>query len=318
MTTQSTSPRPASRWQFTGYGRPIAGFCQWPAKMVNPSNPDGWYWSRCGASKSSVCPECAELKRGDIAAVGRSGWIDAPTGRGYFVTLTAPGGDVLPWDRERCLHGSAVPCSGAIGCVVEHGAMARWHEGLGQRWSWFVTEVRRLTGLEVQFFKTFEVQKRGALHIHTMLRVEGVITDRRFRAAIKLAASRWGFGKQVDIKTVDLADTETAAKVAGYCAKYASKSSDALVDVHRMDWHTGEFRPVGLRSWSASRSWGDTMKSIKLRRCQWAATSGATAAAGDPLPPGAAVGGALDSNQGIYATGSGADLCSVSVAADLL
>jgi hypothetical protein len=212
-----------------------------------------------------------------------------------------------------------VPCSGSIGCQVEPLALAVWHAGLGQRWSWFVTDLRRLTGVQVEFFKTWEVQRRGALHLHSMMRPEGVISDRRFRAAIKLAARRWGFGEQVDIKVVDLADSEQAAKVAGYCAKYASKSADDLVDVRRVNMTTGEFLPVGLRSWSASRSWGDTMGTIRQRRCQWAALQAAAGQArGSVTATGDAVGGALDSNQGIYAGRSGSDVCDAPESAALL
>jgi len=291
-------------YQFAGYGSPIPGYCEMPAKLVDTSNPDAWYWSKCGAARSSKCPPCAEVKRGDVAAVGRSGWVDCPSDRGYFVTLTAPGADVLRWDVAKCNHGSAVPCSGKIGCKVDEHDLARWHDGLGQRWSWFITELRRLLGCDVQFFKTWELQSRGALHTHSMLKVDGPVTDRRFRAAVRLAASRWGFGRQVDVQMVDLSDSLNAAKAAGYCAKYASKSADDLTGVDRLDvW--GEIRPVGLRSWSASRRWGDTMSVVRQRRCAWAAAA-ATANVGGAAANamcGGTVGAALDPYQNIYATG---------------
>jgi hypothetical protein len=222
--------------------------------------------------------------------------------RGYFTTLTAPGADRLPWDLEQCHHSVGVPCSGKIGCRVQENALAIWHDDLGQRWSWFMTEIRRLLpGVTIEFFKTWEPQYRGALHLHSMMRVTGPCTDRRFRAAVKLAASRWGFGPQVDVQQVDLADPVNAARKAGYCAKYATKSADALPAVRRLNPRTGELRLGGMRSWSASRSWGDTMAAVKLRRCQWAQTQangGGTAPAGST---GGAGGGALDSYQDQYA-----------------
>lgn len=309
--------RAVTGYRFSHWAPPIEGFCNMPRVMVDVSTGE-WYHGRCGSARPSRCAPCSEVKRGDIAAIGRSGWIDNPADRGYFITLTAPGADVLPWDRSRCSHSPGVPCSGSIGCQVESLALALWHDGVGQRWSWFMTEVRRLSGVDVQFFKTWELQRRGALHLHSMMRPDGVISDRRFRAAIRLAASRYGFGGQVDVQVFSLSDTEAAARSAGYVAKYASKSADDLPTVARCDRYTGEIRPVGLRSWSSSRRWGDTMASIRLRRCQWAATTAAGTVAGDPTP-GAAVGGALDSNQGIYANGdqSGSVLVSVSAAQPL-
>lgn len=290
-----------SGYRFSHWGRPIDGFCQMPRVMVDVSNPAEWYHGRCGSARPSRCAPCAEIKRGDIASIGRSGWIDQPGDRGYFVTLTPPGADVLPWDRSLCHHSDGVPCSGSIGCKAEHGALAEWHGRVGQRWSWFMTELRRLSGVDVQFFKTWELQRRGALHLHSMMRPDGMISDRRFRACIRLAASRYGFGGQVDVQVFSLSDTQAAARSAGYVAKYASKSSDDLCTVDRVDFDTGEFMPVGLRSWSSSRRWGDTMASIKLRRCQWA--TAAAAAAGAPATADDAAGIGLDLNQGIYANG---------------
>lgn len=292
-----------SGWQFAGYGAPIPGYCEMPAKMVDPSRPDEWYWRRCGCARPSRCAPCAEIKRNDVAAVGRSGWTDRLAERGWWVTLTAPGADVLPWDRALCSHSAGVPCSGKIGCQVEAEALAIWHDQLGQRWSWFVTELRRELDCDVQFFKTWEPQDRGALHAHSMMRTDEPLTERRMVAAVKAAALRWGFGEQVKCEMVDLGDTLQAAKCAGYCAKYSSKGADALPSVRRLNCATGEVRHGGYRSWSSSRRWGDTMASVKLRRCQWAASMAAarTAAAGLDGD-----GVALDSYQGNYATGDAA------------
>ena len=295
--------RAVNVWQFGGYGPPIDGFCEMPCKMVDTTRPDEWYWSRCGASRPSRCAPCAEVKRRDVAAVGRSGWTDSPADRGWWVTLTAPGADLLPWDSSRCNHSSGVRCSGDIGCVVEAHALAIWHNELGQRWSWFVTELRRELDCDVQFFKTWEQQSRGALHAHSMMRTDEPVSERCFTAAVKAAALRWGFGEQIKVEMVDLGDSLKAARVAGYCAKYASKGADALPSVQRLNCATGEMRLGGYRSWSSSRRWGSTMASVKLRRCQWAASMAAarTAAAG--------LGGdgvALDSYQGNYTTGEAA------------
>ncbi|MEK7426446.1 MAG: hypothetical protein AAB131_21685 [Actinomycetota bacterium] len=84
---------------------------------------------------------------------------------------------------------------------------------------------------------------------------------------------------------------------AGYCAKYCSKSADVLPDVVRVNVH-GEVRHGGLRAWSASRLWGDTMRVIDARRKAWA--GGGWSRNETPDPVGAE--GALDLNVNLYAT----------------
>jgi len=284
----------------------VIGWCSSPQRLVCIICNE-WHLVRCKSSRSSKCGHCAELKRLDVASIGRSGWTDRPTDRGYWVTLTAPGQSVLPWDRRQCRHSGGVVCGGERGCVVDAQALAIWHDGMGMRWSHWVTAVRRALGpsVTVDFFKTYEPQQRGALHIHAMVRVSGAVAAKRVETVMRWAASRsWiGFGRQATIAPVDLSDGRSVARTAGYCAKYASKSADALPDVLRLNAATGEVRHGGLRSWSASRSWGDTMRCINIRRRAWAAgaaTSGATQLAA--CTAGAAgAGGALDLNQKHYA-----------------
>jgi hypothetical protein len=194
--------------------------------------------------------------------------------------------------------------------VVDAVTAAAWHADIGQRWSWLVTELRRQLGpgVRVEFVKTWELQQRGVLHAHVLMRVEGVVSDRRVRAALKLARMRWGFGKQTKVETVDLSNSEAVARVSGYLAKYVSKNADVLPGVQRLDRETGEMQYGAVRPWSASRSWGDTMRSIRERRAVFAqeraAASGAVSVGGAPAQPiGAAAGGALDLNQDRYADG---------------
>lgn len=305
-----------SDWRHCSTSAPVPGYCSMPGLMVNVWTGEH-YLARCGSARPSRCEWCAERHRGDVAAVGRSGWADRMADRGYWVTLTAPGVGVLPWDRARCTHSAGVDCSGSIGCVVEADALARWHDALPAAWTHFMTDLRRLlnpgvTGpldsmpVQVEFFKTYEPQLRGALHVHSMMRVAGVVTDRRFRAAFRLAAFRNGFGRSIDCVMVDISQSIEAARKAGYCAKYASKNADALPAVRRINSTTGEISHGGLRAWSSSRHWGDSMKLVKDRRaCWWAGgTGGGVRSGGLPGAP-AGDGVALDSYQEIYASVAG-------------
>ena len=289
-----------SKWRHAGQGTRLGDdWCANPQRFVNVETGDH-FDRRCGSARPSRCAYCAEIKRGDIAAIGRSGWTDRPADSGFWLTLTAPGEDVLPWDRTKCTHSPGIKCSGDIGCVCEAQALARWHDDVAQRWSWFVTDLRRELKTDVQFFKTYEPQKREALHIHAMARAAGV-TERRFRAAVRLCARRWGFGPQSKCELIDLTNPVNAARKAGYCAKYSTKSADHLPDVVRVN-SAGEIRIGGLRSWSSSRQWGCTMKHLAERRRNW--WLGADVSVIDGVdadaPPGAA--GALDLYGDFYAT----------------
>ena len=249
--------------------------------------------------------------RRNVARVGRSGWLDRPTDRGYFVTLTAPGEDILPWDSSQCRHGYETPCSGSIGCRCQLAPLLAWNESLPMRWSHFVEYVRREIRkidprADCQFFKTYEPQKRGAEHAHVMFRFTGVITDETIRRVLRKCADRWEFGKQLKVDVVDLGNGLAVARTAGYCAKYASKSADA--DRAMIDTTTGEIVNVHLRPWSKSARWGDSMKLIRQRQRQWASAAGGARQGVPVVPPGGAA--ALDLNSDFYTeTGPSTLLC---------
>jgi hypothetical protein len=249
-------------------------WCEFPNKLINVDTGEEWL-APCGTARASKCRYCSEIKRGDVAAISRSGWTDKPLDRGVFVTLTAPGENVLPWDRDKCTHGADVRCSGSIGCMASEVALALWHSKMSSMWTHLITELRRtLDGsgpaVDVQFVKTYEPQKRGALHIHSMMRLEGVCSEARFTAAMKKAARLNGFGPQLDLDFIDLSNERTVARIAGYLSKYTTKCADALQHVEVINLHTGEFRPCTLRNWSASALWGDRMWETQLRRVTWA------------------------------------------------
>lgn len=297
---------PCWRWMGTDRGAARDGWCEQPQRFTNLATGDT-YVRRCGAARSSRCVPCSALKRGDVAAIGRSGWMGHGKSLGYFTTLTAPGADVLPFDRSKCTHSDTVKCSGELGCVCEAGELDRWHDGIGLRWSHFVTDLRRVLGRRwpsctVEFCKTWETQTRGALHAHAMVRVDGApVSQRAFRAAVRLCAGRNGFGRRFDVQGVDLRDSRAVAMTAGYVAKYATKNADTLPELRRVDV-TGRCSVGGVRAWSSSRKWGDSMADVQARRASWFAAGGSggvsSSAGGTPAPGGAA---ALDLKSGIYA-----------------
>jgi hypothetical protein len=262
-------------YRFAGKGLPVEGKCGNRTRFTCVHGCGSSWDKNCGHARPSRCAHCAEVKRGDIAAVGRSGWAVVGT-RGVWLTLTAPGVDVLPFDLPSCSHTADVKCSGDLGCVADPVELAKWHNDIGQKWTHFVTELRRSlpVGVTVEFFKTYEEQKRGALHIHVMMRVEGCVTHRQFIRCAGKARRLNGFGPQMKCEAIELDDVRQAARKAGYCAKYASKNADALPSVTRLDVRTGEVRSGGLRSWSSSRRWGVTMASLRGVRVRWVTQAG--------------------------------------------
>jgi hypothetical protein len=224
--------------------------------------------------------------------IAASGVTDTPSGF-FFVTLTAPGASVLPFDTALCSHGPDVRCSGAIGCKVDEFAGARWNGAAPKRWSYVRQYLVRYLGLECQVFGTWEWQKRGVLHRHFLIRVEGPVSSVRMRQAVGSLRSSLGFGPQMQVDAI----TSNAARQIYYCAKYASKTADQI-DGHRLiDPATGEIKQArGFRPWSCSRRWGLTMKQIRERQRAYVAGSAPARA------PGA--GGALDTHSQISTDGT--------------
>jgi len=194
-----------------------------------------------------------------------------------LVTFTAPGAAVLPWDRARCWfrHDDSVRCSGKIGCRVLEAAADAWHASMPKRWSYFRQYCRRfLPGCEIDYVRTVEPQERGVLHVHVVVRVTGVCSVRRLRACMKAYAHWHGFGPQVDVSPVNGHDLRSIARSAGYVAKYVTKAHDCELTVPAIAVSdsagcvkSGRRRRV--RPWSASRTWGDSMRETKERRREY-------------------------------------------------
>ena len=78
-----------------------------------------------------------------------------------------------------------------------------WNGCAPQGWSWLMTEIRRRLGDGVQFWKCWETQERGLLHLHAILWAPGV-TEAHMRAVWQSALSHvyslsggvWGWGPQ--------------------------------------------------------------------------------------------------------------------------
>ncbi|WP_407699533.1 replication initiator [Streptomyces broussonetiae] len=246
--------------------------------------PAGQLLVRCNNRRTTRCPACAEVYRRDtfhLITAGLHGGKGTPERVAahprVFATFTAPGfGPVhnRRTDGRRCRCGTHHDQEdNALGTPLDpdtydYEAAVLWNAHAGQLWRRFSIylrrEVAKRAGLSqrrfreharVSFAKVAEYQKRGAVHFHAVIRIDGpeggetpppawatadLLTD-----AIKAAAAgvrvdgpeiegrthTFAFGRQLDVRTIRSADFNdgqelTERAVAAYIAKYATKGAE--------------------------------------------------------------------------------------------
>ncbi|MBZ6229371.1 replication initiator protein RepSA [Streptomyces olivaceus] len=248
--------------------------------------PGGRLRVACGNRRASRCPSCAWTYAGDTYRLIRAGLAgdedkDIPaTVRNHprvFATLTAPSfGPVhnRP-DHGRCRCGTRhASGDSALGTALDpetydYAGSVLFNNHAGDLWQRFTNRLRReiaacagLTQRELKecarlsYGKVAEFQKRGAIHFHAVIRIDGAngpdsaapswasteLLSDAIRAAahhsyttVSVPASgdqpartfRWG--RQLDVRPVkafgDGSDL-TEQAVASYVAKYATKAAE--------------------------------------------------------------------------------------------
>ncbi|MYT47419.1 replication initiation protein [Streptomyces rimosus subsp. rimosus ATCC 10970] len=249
--------------------------------------PTGQLLTRCNNRRTTRCAACAEVYRRDtyqlITARLRGGKGNPETVTSHprvFATFTAPGfGPVhnRPTSRgivRKCRCGVVHDQEDeALGtpldpATYDYAAAVLWNAHAGMLWRRFSIYLRReiakragLTQREfpnvarVSFAKVAEYQKRGAVHFHAVIRIDGPFgghsappawaTVELLTDAIEAAAARaevsgpvvdgrehsFVFGRQLDIRPIrssafDGSSELTERAVAGYIAKYATKGAE--------------------------------------------------------------------------------------------
>ncbi|MFF4371570.1 replication initiator protein RepSA [Streptomyces sp. NPDC001594] len=245
--------------------------------------PGGRLRVACGNRRASRCPSCAWTYAGDTYHLIRAGITgdegkDVPlTVRSHprvFATLTAPSfGPVHNRPASgRCRCGTIHPeTDPLLGTALypdryDYAGAVLWNNYAGQLWQRFTIYLRReiaaragitQTALKescrVSFGKVAEFQKRGAVHFHTVVRLDGpdgpqtpppswasvgllddAIRAAAGRVAVSVPASggfrtrTLGWGTQVDVQPIGGLGHEdlTEVAVASYVAKYATKAAE--------------------------------------------------------------------------------------------
>jgi hypothetical protein len=208
---------------------------------VRPFKTKSGQYVRCSSRVRSACPSCAELYRGDWAAIARSGVFDARVERFrfYLLTLTAPSfGRVHRVPRSesgrltRCGCGDTHTArdAGLRGVPLDparydYAGQVAWNRDAGVLWDRTRRRLRDrwATG---EFFLVREWQDRGVLHLHVLVRVarEEAPDARSLRDAARSAeaaspvdGSIVVWGEQADAKVLR-ADGD-AARTIWYLSK---------------------------------------------------------------------------------------------------
>ncbi|RPK46434.1 hypothetical protein EES39_13415 [Streptomyces sp. ADI92-24] len=250
------------------------------------TEPGGRLRLACGNRRASRCPSCAWTYAGDTYHLIRAGLAgddrrDVPATVRYhprvFATLTAPSFGPVHNRPERgtCRCGSRHSADASeLGTALDpetydYAGSVLFNNHAGDLWMRFTTRLRReiaaragLTQVELKesarlsYGKVAEFQKRGAIHFHSVMRIDGpdgpgtpppswatvdLLTDairaaaRHNYTSVSAAAAddqpartfRWG--TQLDVRPVvafgDGSDV-TEQAVASYVAKYATKAAE--------------------------------------------------------------------------------------------
>ncbi|MDT7723447.1 MAG: hypothetical protein QOI21_23 [Actinomycetota bacterium] len=254
----------------------------------------GVVYAPCGNRRESVCPACSDRYASDAFHLIRSGMsggktlpesvADKPR---LFITLTAPGFGAVH-GRRTTRGGKRIPCGCGeyhhdadprVGTAIDpesydyRGAVL-WQGHSGDLWHRFTIRLRRelatAAGIKVKDFpdharvsyaKVAEYQKRGLIHFHAVVRIDGPegpadpapawadaeLIEHAVRAAVATTAvthtltidgvtttHAFTWGGQVDIRTIrpahahqveDDAGQISDRALAGYIAKYATKGT---------------------------------------------------------------------------------------------
>ncbi|WP_327596936.1 replication initiator [Streptomyces chartreusis] len=257
-------------------------------RLDSSTLPAGHLLVRCNNRRTTCCAACAEVYRRDtfhLITSGLRGGKGTPERVAahprVFATFTArsfglvhnrptgPAGSV-----RRCRRGTLHDQDDdELGTPLEpdtydYEAAVLWNAHAGPLWRRFSTylrrEVAKRAGLtqrafrqyaRVSFAKVAEYQKRGAVHFHAVIRIDGpgggdtpppawataeLLTDAINTAAtharvvgpvVDGRAHTFTFGRQLDVRTIRSADFDggqelTERAVAAYIAKYATKGAE--------------------------------------------------------------------------------------------
>lgn len=247
MDSDASAPK-SRRWSPS---RPLGrcGFCQ------GGFDPFG----RC---RRSACPGYIHVwvrDQRERLSVNLSAYTDG-AGTVWVATITAPGSDVLPWDRGSCAKRGQHRCSGELGCRVRDADF--YNRTAPDRFSTLhrtaSRRAKRAAGCEfVLLARVWELHGRGVLHIHPIIACG---TDRQRRGAAAYVRAASALARSHGFGFVDRSPKSIPAeRAAGYCGK-------RLTETVRMSASPGRIVWVAPR---LTRTTGCTTRVLRERRHQF-------------------------------------------------
>lgn len=236
-----------------------------------PALPSGYV--RC---RRRTCPGYSSLWAGDQRRklfVNLDAYAElAPADRSPQVLLTAvtaPGLDQLPWDDEHCSVLGEHRHSGLLGCRVDADAGSDWNRSAPQRFRdlhrrVYIETIRDGSSRPWMLTRTWEMQRRGVLHVHPVLAFTTAAEQRAARAYLaRLAvyAPRYGFGF-VERKQKVM----PARAAAAYLSSYFVTGSKKKATLQESVTHPEMPRSIIYVSPRLSMRTGCTMRRLRMLR----------------------------------------------------
>lgn len=229
------------------------------------------------------CPDYSDLWAGDLRmkffgalksyrSIRENGGLTEAGIGVLMVTVTAPGAADLPWDEDRCRRLGPHRHSGLLGCRIRPTLADPWNASAPDRWRLLngtaARHVERTFGHRAALLsRVWEVQTRGALHVHALLGystpAERASAD-RYVAELTSRARQHGFG-QVDRSESLRSVTAAAAYLAGYFANGKGHKMALTESVTKAEMP----RSIAYVRPELSQHSGLTMQSLRLRRYLW-------------------------------------------------
>lgn len=256
-------------------------------KLAAPRQPTG-RCRHCGRStfngstacKARRCPGYAPLWAGDqrrklfdnLAAF--EDVVRVKDAHAVMLSVTAPGADVLPWDRDRCRRLGEHRCSGDLGCTVRRNAAKEWNRTASARWSALHRRASVATGRLYgpgalwMLCRVFERQARGVLHVHPVF---AYATPRQraavrfYRDCIERWAPEYGFGF-VGRKV----RPQPARGAAAYLSAYFCAGKKEKMTLRESVMSPDMPRSIVHVSTALTQTTGVTMRELRFRRFVWA------------------------------------------------
>jgi hypothetical protein len=220
--------------------------------------------------RSRRCPGYAQLWAGDQRRKLFENLQQAPD-TVALLTVTAPGKDVLPWDESVCSGLGGHVHSGKLGCKVQAGAAAEWNGSAAARWRALHRHAyRRASAGRSErpwlLTRVWEMQHRGALHVHPVLAFGTTaqkLATRRYIAALTELAPRYGFGF-VDRKL----EVMSAKAAAAYLSSYFVTGKGKVTLWESVQHHEMPTSIIHV-STRLTQQTGCTMRRLRLHRFIW-------------------------------------------------